>query len=329
MRIGYLDYTLGLSIRIYVDRIVQEIRNLGISMVPFGFGDPLPEDVDVYWDPRQTATTLPTERFNKAKKPCVATIHDGTPFLLWPWEFFPDLRTVFRRYRKSSLDVIRWRRSKIQLAAIITVSHNQKVAIERILGLRGQNIIPIYLGVDHELFMPLSTGGEEKPFFLHVSHYVPRKNVDRVKSAYRKLPSQNKPELVAVLPGYKNAKLYEGIRVIPNRLSHRELVTLYQKSMGFVFPSLYEGFGIPIIEAMACGCPVITSNVSACPEVAGDAALLVNPRSVNDIANAMQRLIDEPDLRQSLRLKGIDRAKMFSWRKCAEEHLRVFEQVLA
>ena len=73
MRIGYLDYTLGLSIRIYVDRIVQEIRNLGISMVPFGFGDPLPEDVDVYWDPRQTATTLPTERFNKAKKPCVAT----------------------------------------------------------------------------------------------------------------------------------------------------------------------------------------------------------------------------------------------------------------
>ncbi len=85
---------------------------------------------------------------------------------------------------------------------------------------------------------------------------------------------------------------------------------------------------MPILEAMACGCPVITSNATACAEVAGDAALLVNPRCVDEIADAMRRVITDPDLRMSLRARGLERAKAFTWRKSAEAHLKVFQDVL-
>ncbi len=95
-----------------------------------------------------------------------------------------------------------------------------------------------------------------------------------------------------------------------------------------MFPSLHETFGLPILEAMACGCPVITSDVGACPEVAGDSALFVNPRSVDDITNAMKRLIEDDSLRQLLRQKGLARSQQFTWRKSADEHLKIFEKAV-
>jgi glycosyltransferase involved in cell wall biosynthesis len=111
-------------------------------------------------------------------------------------------------------------------------------------------------------------------------------------------------------------------------MNHGELVTYYKRAVGFIFPSLHESFGMPILEAMACGCPVITSNTTACKEVAGDAALLVNPYSVDEITSAMERLVEDSALRRSLREKGIKRASMFTWKKSAQEHLKVFEGAL-
>jgi glycosyltransferase involved in cell wall biosynthesis len=97
----------------------------------------------------------------------------------------------------------------------------------------------------------------------------------------------------------------------------------------FVFPSLWEGFGLPIIEAMRCGAPVITSNISCMPEVAGEAALLVDPYSVDEIAAAMVRLHNEPDLRQRLRAQGLVRGAEFSWERCARETLAAYRDVWA
>jgi glycosyltransferase involved in cell wall biosynthesis len=112
-------------------------------------------------------------------------------------------------------------------------------------------------------------------------------------------------------------------------MNHSQIAALYQNALGFVFPSLHETFGMPIIEAMACGCPVITSTHPGCAEIAGDAALLVNPYSVSELTNVMQQLIFNCDLRKTIRNKGIEHAEQFTWPKSAELHLEVFTEIMS
>lgn len=99
------------------------------------------------------------------------------------------------------------------------------------------------------------------------------------------------------------------------------------QALCLLFPSLYEGFGFPILEAMACGTSVITSNISSMPEVAGDAAVLVNPYNVDALAEAMHSILTDKDLKESLVKKGLERVRQFSWEKCAEETIRVYESL--
>jgi len=120
----------------------------------------------------------------------------------------------------------------------------------------------------------------------------------------------------------------ESVELITTPILTEELVSLYRGALGFIFPSLHEGFGVPIVESMACGCPVITSNVTACPEIVGDAALLVNPRLVEEIVKAMQRLVEDKNLCNELRKRGLERAKVFTWQRSAEKHLEIFENIL-
>ena len=110
-------------------------------------------------------------------------------------------------------------------------------------------------------------------------------------------------------------------------VSNEELLFLYNSADLFVYPSLYEGFGLPVIEAMACRTPVITSNVSSLPEVAGDAAILVDPYNVEEIADAIYRVISDKELKENLIAKGLKRATEFSWEKVAQETMKVFEEV--
>jgi len=107
-----------------------------------------------------------------------------------------------------------------------------------------------------------------------------------------------------------------------------DLPKFYSAAFLFIFPSLHESYGLPILEAMACGCPVITSNVFAMPEMAEDAAILVNPYNINEIVDAMHEVLTNSSLREELRKKGIERAKKFSWRRTAEEYLKVYKEVV-
>lgn len=112
-------------------------------------------------------------------------------------------------------------------------------------------------------------------------------------------------------------------------VSYEKLTSLYQNAAVCVYPSLYEGFGLPVLEAMACGCPVVCSNTTSVPEVAGDAAILVNPESADDIAKGIRRVLTEPGLAAELRERGIQQAKKFTWEACAEATLAVYRRAVA
>lgn len=208
---------------------------------------------------------------------------------------------------------------------IVTISQASKNDLVEILGIPPQIIKVIYLAPAKE-FGPQSKEkvatirekyNLQKDYVLAVGTREPRKNLDRVVEAFSKL---NKPNLELVIAG----KAGWGKEPKANLLGfvpQEDLPALYAGAYCFVYPSLYEGFGFPVLEAMACGCPVITSKVGSLPEVGGQAALYVDPENVSDIAEK----IDSVD--QSLVAKGLTQAKKFSWEKTARETLKVYEEV--
>lgn len=180
--------------------------------------------------------------------------------------------------------------------------------------------------------------GEE--YFLYVGTIQPRKNLLTLLEAYARLLAEGKlPRHVRLVlagrPGWLCEEILArahradlaGQVILPGYVAAEDLPALFSGAVAFVFPSWYEGFGLPVLEAMACGAPVITSNVSSLPEVAGGAALLINPADAGDLAQAMARLYDDKALRQDLAKRGQARARAFSWEACAQRVLEVLEAV--
>jgi glycosyltransferase involved in cell wall biosynthesis len=228
---------------------------------------------------------------------------------------------------------------------IITVSEFSKLEIMKYLEVEDKKIEVIPLGVDikyyhdgyseDEVEKVKKKYGINGEYFLYLGTIEPRKNIERLIKAYGALYEQKKDIPKLILAG-KKGWLYDEIFKTLRKSELHNMVSflgyieiqdapkLIAGSIAFVFPSLYEGFGLPPLEAMACGTPVITSDAASLPEVVGDAGLLVNPLDINSIKEAMLKIIVEPDLRIKLRKAGIQQAKMFSW----EETTRKIEQVI-
>jgi len=176
-----------------------------------------------------------------------------------------------------------------------------------------------------------------RPYLLFVGTMEPRKNLVRLIRAYRRAAASGLPHaLVLAGPlGWRHQTLLREIAlqgpgdvVLTGPMAPAELDTLYRSAAAFVYPALYEGFGLPVLEAMARGVPTICSNTSSLPEVAGDAALGVNPASVREIASAIEVLLTDPALMQRLADRGRARAERFSWDETARLTLQVYEKAL-
>jgi len=167
--------------------------------------------------------------------------------------------------------------------------------------------------------------GLERPYVLAVGTLEPRKNLERLIAAWEGLPDTHTLALVGPR-GWDDESIVAAARRagdvrLLGRVSDEDLATLYAGAACFAYPSLYEGFGLPVLEAMAAGAPVLTSNVSSLPEVAGDAALLVDPLDTGVIREGLARLLTDPALGQDLRARGRARAAQFSWDRTASETL--------
>lgn len=244
-----------------------------------------------------------------------------------------------------------WGRYSINKAKkIITISKSSKNDIIKAYGVLEDKISVIYPGVKYETLnskseinakfkMQNSKFLEEKynvrkEYVLFVGTLQPRKNIIRLIEAFSRL----KTDLQLVIIG-KKGWMWEDILKAPKKfgveekvkflhtVSDDELPNFYKNAICFVLPSLYEGFGLPVLEAMKYGCPVLTSNISSLPEVGGEAALYFDPQSTEDIAKSLESIIQNPELRKELVQKGYQQVKKFSWEKTARETLRVLEEL--
>jgi glycosyltransferase involved in cell wall biosynthesis len=197
---------------------------------------------------------------------------------------------------------------------------------------RSVDIHMSFLGADHVSVNEVKFNRFELPkmYFVFLGNIDKRKNLDKIIQAWKIAYDKSGLEIRLLIIGASKSR--ERYRL---NLSHQsidlfdaipdeELYFLLSKSRGLIFPSLYEGFGLPILEAMRCGCPVITSNIGAMAEVAGDAAIIVNPYSVNDIADAICKLSDSDILRSDLIKKGLERQQRFVWDKTAKFYTDLF-----
>ena len=179
-----------------------------------------------------------------------------------------------------------------------------------------------------------------EPFIFCLGADDPRKNTLRMVQAYLKLVRENDVTEKLVIAGYKNwenSQAYKEVLQVGatdkvkflSFVPMLELVSLYRHATLFAYPSLYEGFGIPILEAFNMGCPVVASGTTSIPEVGGDAALYIDPENVEELAAAMLRLISEPDLRELMSRLGCVRASQFGWDRVASQTMEVYRSCLA
>jgi alpha-1,3-rhamnosyl/mannosyltransferase len=251
-----------------------------------------------------------------------ATIHDLTTF------FMPELHT--RGNIKADENFVG--RILRRADALIAVSENTRQDAIRFLKISPERITTIHSGVPDEYFVALPTS-RKRPYVLYVGTIEPRKNLGALLDAW----SQLKPDLLrefdlvfAGPAGWAARSMLDRIQAEATHLGYvpeRELPGLISGATAFVYPSLYEGFGFPVVQAMAAGTPTITSNTSCLPEITEDAALLVDPRSPGEIAAAITRLLESETLQTSLAAKGKERAECYRWSRCAEESLQFFRKV--
>lgn len=282
---------------------------------------------DLYFEPNFIPLNIRARR-------TVVTVADFS-FQVHP-EWHPRDRVEF--FRKFF-----WTRIRRADRIVVISDFVKQSAIE--FGLPEEMLQTIHLGVDGGIFREKEKDEREatrkkfnlpENFILFVGSIEPRKNLLRLVRAYLSLDVRIRSEFKLVLVGFKGWGNQEILELLTSAeddvlytgyVSEQELAEIYNLATLFAYPSVYEGFGLPALEAMACGCPVVASNAASLPEVCGDAALLVDPLDEASIAEGLRRLLADESLRMQLRRKGLQRAALFSWEKSAREHLRVFEGV--
>ena len=266
------------------------------------------------------------------------TVHDLS-FLHYPEAFVPKLRRYLERVVPRSI---------ARADLVLADSAATQADIISLLGVSPDKVQVLYSGV-HPRFRPQPEQGEAErirvrygldkwPYVLSLGTVQPRKNYVRLIHAFTQLTNKptNPPPTQLLIAGGRGW-LYEEILAEAEKHPDRvrvlgfvddaDLPALYRNAALFAFPSLYEGFGLPVLEAMACGVPVVCSDVSSLPEVAGDAALLVHPLDTGALAQALARVLEDADLRREMSAKGLAQATRFTWEQAARQLLAAFDGI--
>lgn len=300
-------------------RIPNRLLNLSLKLLGWPKLETLIGDCDVLFMPNWNMLAI------RDITKVVLTVHDLSPQMMpqyynWKartWHWFINVPKLLQRANR-----------------LIAVSEFTRTSLVQKLGIAPEKITVAPLGVDHENYRPnlsierlratRNKYGLPGDFVLFVGTVEPRKNLPKLIEAFEQIKVPMSLVIAGRL-GWKYSALLEQIARSPKQRSIRLLgyvpeadkPYIMKLARVFAYPSLYEGFGLPVLEAMAVGTPVLTSNVTSLPEVAGDAALLVNPYNVSDLAKGISQLHTDNQLREYYIAKGIDRSQQFTWAKCA------------
>jgi alpha-1,3-rhamnosyl/mannosyltransferase len=347
----------------YSERLLGELRRIpGLSLETFEFAAPRrllgPRDWGNYqlqagwaWamdgdfplaarrSPAPGAVVHATDHYipKLARLPVVATIHDAIP-LSHPESV---------RYSLKPLRHAIFRRAAGWAAQVITVSEYSKQEIVKWFGIPEGKITVTPLGVDddwyndvdaEELARVKTLHALPDRFFFFVGTLQPRKNIRRIIDAHKSLPQSIRCDVPLIIAGRHGWKCDAEVAELQNcsdgtmrwiqYVPSQDLLPIFKQATALVWPSLNEGFGLPVLEAFAAGLPVVTSNTTSLPEVAGDAALTVNPESIGEIAEAMQTVASNESLQNDLRTRGLARAKQFTWDRTARQTIEVYRKAI-
>lgn len=314
-----------ISLKVYLKNTAEKLKEFDIDVQYISTNSRIPSRCDLVWEPALAMRRIP--RFYKVcDKPIVATMHGVKAFSMPMHEITSNIFQLAHQKRLKRKLIEDWEWFGDKVSKVVAVSHYGQLEVQDAFNLPANKTLFIHNAIDHNIFnLHIKKQFSKNPYLFHVSSNNPIKNIERIIEAYQLMPKP-KPELVMVIPGYKRKVGAEGIKLIRKEVAQTELARWYRGAVALVFPSLRETFGMPVLEAMACGCPVITSNITGCSEIAGSSALQVNPRSVDEIKNAMTQLTDDQKLRRELIDSGLDHAKGFTWEKCASQYYHLFNR---
>lgn len=310
-------------------RLLPALMTLGNLFLPLAIQH---FKLDILHDPNGIAPFLGPALGTKR----IVTIYDAFAYV------FPETHNLLDNWRYRWMLPLSAKRA----AAVTTISECSRQDLQRFLGLKEIQLIPAAL---NPCFRPipespersaiLTRYGISQPYILYVGGINARKNIARLFEAFANLRKSHS-NLFLVIAGkrqwqtaeidatFQRLELEQAVH-FTGYVADEDLPALYSAAKMFVFPSLYEGFGLPPLEAMACGTPVITANSSSLPEVVEDAALLIDPYDVAALTKAMQRVLTEPELAAELRAKGLIQAQKFTWARTAQETVHLYETLRA
>jgi len=279
------------------------------------------------------------------KYPSIVTIHDLNP------QTFPNFFMGFSGLIKKYYSIFENKIALLKASKIIAISNNTKKELIEFYGEKYKDKIEVvYLGIDEKFILarkqnfyqtlidPLKNKYDFEEYFLYVGNNRPHKNILLLLKAFKEFKSRNSNKIKLLLVGKFFNERFMNLQkelvelnltehVINFTATDDELISLYSNALAFIYISLSEGFGLPILEAMSLGTPVITSDRSSLKEIGGNAALFVNPLNIKDIVDAMEKiLIDE--IRMNLINNGLKRVSNFTWENCAIKTLKIYEQVI-
>jgi glycosyltransferase involved in cell wall biosynthesis len=270
--------------------------------------------------------------------PVLATLMDAIPLSHPEWA-----SSSFRSLKNKV-----WRQASRWADHVVTISDYAKSQIIEHFGIPAQQISVVSLGVDQRFYDRLAPAivqsvcqvhSLQRPYFLSIGTLQPRKNIHRLIDAYQSLPPsvlQTHDLVIVGRNGWGSEALVQRLRSLSPQSGVRWLGgvpdldkrALLQNATALVFPSLSEGFGLPVLEAFASQTPVITSNTTSLPEISANAALLIDPSDSAAMAHAMQNLADNPSLAAQLRTQGLARSKQYNWQTCAQQTAAIYQRML-